>query len=459
MIGYTQLRAARALAMTSAKRLGKILLVDRDPAVNRQLRSHLEQAGYSVLEAQNSTKALEAIIHQSPDLVLMELALPELNGLELLQMIRSARSRSELPVLILSGYNDAAAMVAAFDLGADDYLTKPFVPEVVLARIRSQLALGAAQGACADKQPNQVGNGRYQMERLIAIGGFSQTYLARDTHRPGHPLCVVKRLRRMDDKAEEDRTGKHEKIAEIARAAFEREAKILEKLGHHPHIPKLLAHFEEDGQFYTVQDFVRGSSLRQHANRGVIWSPAQTAYFLCELLKILVFVHQHGVIHGDIKLSNIIQTRRGQRAHFTLIDFGAIQHIGNQPGQDRLPGVFIGTSDYAPPEQLSGCPRFNSDIFALGRVAVEMSVGTLPQIGEPLAEAIPFGFGDPRLLAILERMVAPDADARYPTAQAVLDEILPLYRQLLADWDHPSRQPVLVGQGEVEITAAEPNLC
>ncbi|MFT0813189.1 protein kinase domain-containing protein [Synechococcus sp. OH20] len=440
--------------MTSAKQLGKILLVDRDPAVSQQLKRSLEQAGYSVFAAQNNIKALEAIIHQSPDLVLMELVLPGLNGLELLQRIRSARSRLELPVLILSSYNDAAAMVAAFDLGADDYLTKPFLPEVVLARIRSQIALGAARRAGTAKQPNQVGKGRYQMERLIGIGGFSQTYLARDTHRPGNPLCVVKRLRHMDDKEDKDRTEEHEKIAEIARAAFEREAQILEKLGHHPYIPKLLAHFEEDGQFYTVQDFVRGSSLRQHANRGVIWSPAQTAHFLCELLKILVFVHQHGVIHGDIKPSNIIQTRRDKRTHFTLIDFGAIQHIDGPPGQDPFSGVFIGTGDYAPPEQLSGCPRFNSDIFALGRVAVEMSMGTLPRIGEPLAEAIPFGFGDPRLLAILERMVTPDADARYPTAQALLDEIRPLYRQLLAECARPSRQPVLVEPEEMEITAA-----
>lgn len=444
--------------MTSAKRLGKILLVDRDPAVNQQLRSHLEQAGYSVLEAQSSTEALEAVLHQFPDLVVMELALPELNGLELLQMIRSARSRIELPVLILSSYNDAAAMVAAFDLGADDYLTKPFVPEVVLARICSQLALVAAQQARVSKQPNRVGNGRYQIQRLIGIGGFSQTYLARDTHRPGNPLCVVKQLRWRENEKEKDHTEKHKKAAEIVKAAFEREAEILEKISHHPNIPKLLAHFEEGGQFYTVQDFVRGPSLQKHANRGVIWSPVQTAYFLCELLKILVFVHQHGVIHGDIKPSNIIQTRRDKRTHFVLIDFGATRHINNQLAQDLFPGVFIGTRDYAPPEQLSGSPRFNSDIFALGRVAVKMSTGVLPQIGGSLAEAIPFGFGDPRLLAILERMVAPDADARYPTAQAVLDEILPLYRQLMAERSQPSRQPVLVGQEEVELTAAEPSL-
>jgi CheY-like chemotaxis protein len=428
--------------MLSGEQLGKILLVDEDPAVNQQLKLHIEQAGYSVIGVESGAKVLEAIVHQPLDLILMELALPGLNGLELLQMIRSARSRIELPVMILSDRNDAEAMVAAFDLGADDYITKPFAPEVVLARIRSQITLAASKRASAPKQQDRVGKGRYQIERLVGIGGFSQTYLARDTHRPGNPRCVVKRLQRMDDKEGEDWTEEHKKVMEIAKAAFEREADILEKLGSHPHIPKLLAHFEEDGQFYTVQDFVQGSSLRQQSNQGVIWSPAQTAYFLCEILKILIFVHQHGVIHGDIKPSNIIQTQGDKRTSFTLIDFGAIKRIEDQPSEHVT--SFIGTTGYAPYEQYSGRPRFNSDIFALGRVAVEMSTGTLPEIGESLEEAIPFGFGDPRLLAILERMMATNADERYPTAQAALDEIVPLRKQLLAELTQPSRQPVFL---------------
>ncbi|MFQ3584293.1 MAG: response regulator [Cyanobacteriota bacterium] len=424
--------------MVSGEPLGQILLVDEDPAVNQQLKLRLEQAGYSAVVVESGAKALEAIVHRSLDLVLMELALPGLSGLELLQMIRSARSRMELPVLILSSRTDPDTMVAAFDLGADDYITKPFNPEVVLARIRSQITLAATKRASAPQQQNSVGKGRYQIERLVGIGGFSQTYLARDTHRPGNPRCVIKRLQRMDDKDGEgkDWTDEHKKVMEIAKAAFEREADILEKLGSHPHIPKLLAHFEEDGQFYTVQDFVPGSSLRQQSNQGVIWSPAQTAYFLCELLKILTFVHQHGVIHGDIKPSNIIQTQENKRTYFTLIDFGAIKRIEDQPSGHVT--SFIGTTGYAPYEQYSGRPRFNSDIFALGRVAVEMSTGTLPEIGESLEEAIPFGFGDPRLLAILERMTATDADERYPTAQSVLEEILPLRKQLLAELSAPS---------------------
>lgn len=419
--------------MSSREPLGKILLIDADPAVNRQLKLRLEQGGYSAVVVESGAKALEAIVHQPLDVILMELALPGLNGLELLQMIRSARSRMELPVLILSGRADPDTMVAAFDLGADDFMTKPFNPEVVLARIRSQITLAATKRASAPKQQDSVGNGRYQIERLVGIGGFSQTYLARDTHRPGHPRCIVKRLQRMDDKdgEGEDWTDEHRKVMEIAKAAFAREADILEKLGSHPHIPKLLAHFEENEQFYTVQDFVQGSSLRQQSNQGVIWSPAQTAYFLCELLKILTFVHQHGVIHGDIKPSNIIQTQGDKRTHFTLIDFGAIKRIEDRPSEHIT--SFIGTTGYAPYEQYSGRPRFNSDIFALGRVAVEMSTGTLPEIGESLEEAIPFGFGDPRLLAILERMIATDADERYPTAQSVLEEIVPLCKQLLAE--------------------------
>ena len=114
----------------------KVLVIDDEPPIRKLLRMGLETQGYQTLDASNAKTALE-LMSDKPDLVILDLGLPDMQGLELLRQIRAARE--DLPVVVLSSRGDEVAKVAALDQGADDYVTKPFGMEELLARIRAAL--------------------------------------------------------------------------------------------------------------------------------------------------------------------------------------------------------------------------------------------------------------------------------------------------------------------------------
>ena len=114
----------------------KVLVIDDEPPIRKLLRMGLTTQGYHMLEAPNGKTAL-ALLDQNPDLVILDLGLPDIQGHELLRMIR-ARSES-VPIVVLSSRGDEAGKVQALDFGADDYVTKPFGMDELLARMRAAL--------------------------------------------------------------------------------------------------------------------------------------------------------------------------------------------------------------------------------------------------------------------------------------------------------------------------------
>jgi len=123
---------------------GRLLLVDDEPANRELLRRQLERAGYEVSEAGGGRAALAMIEEQAFDLVLLDVMMPDMDGVQALKSIRRTRSVSELPVIMATALAETRDMVAALEVGANDYVTKPFDMAVVLARIQTQLALRAA---------------------------------------------------------------------------------------------------------------------------------------------------------------------------------------------------------------------------------------------------------------------------------------------------------------------------
>jgi two-component system KDP operon response regulator KdpE len=112
----------------------RVLVVDDEPQILRALRIHLHARRYEVITAGTGRAALEAASHGHPDLVILDLGLPDLDGVE---VIRSLRRWTSVPIVILSGRLNSAAKVDALDAGADDYVTKPFSVAELLARIRA----------------------------------------------------------------------------------------------------------------------------------------------------------------------------------------------------------------------------------------------------------------------------------------------------------------------------------
>ena len=114
----------------------KILVVDDEPPIRKLLRLGLRTQGYEVLEAPTGKASLE-LLAEKPDLIILDLGLPDIHGLELLRLIR-ARTEN-VPIVVLSSRGDEVGKVQALDLGADDYITKPFGTEELLARMRAAL--------------------------------------------------------------------------------------------------------------------------------------------------------------------------------------------------------------------------------------------------------------------------------------------------------------------------------
>lgn len=114
----------------------RILVVEDDPHIRRLVRAALQRAGHAVSEATSAREGLSLLDIEKPDAVLLDLGLPDRDGIELIQIIRA---RSAAGVIVISAREDTAEKVAALDLGADDYLTKPFDTEELLARIRTVL--------------------------------------------------------------------------------------------------------------------------------------------------------------------------------------------------------------------------------------------------------------------------------------------------------------------------------
>ena len=267
----------------------------------------------------------------------------------------------------------------------------------------------------------QLLGGRYRIVQTLGIGGMAQTYVAQDTHHPGNLQCVVKRLQPSTN---------NPKVISTARNMFHREARILGELGNHPYIPRLLGYFEEDQQFYLVQEFIDGYPLSAEMQPGQRWTESEVIRLLFEILEILQFVHSQGVIHRDIKPDNLIRRQDGK---LVLIDFGAVQEVKAQlataiPTQAN---VGIGTFGYMPTEQAQGKPRPNSDIYALGMVGIQALTGLMPtQLPEDEDSGelhwehfVPVSQG---LATILNQMVRYHFRERYQNATEALQALQPL---------------------------------
>ncbi len=213
---------------------------------------------------------------------------------------------------------------------------------------------------------------RYKILKELGRGGFSVTYLAVDMDLPGNPKCVVKQLKTRHS---------NNTILQIAKKLFEREAQVLYRLGKgHKQIPEMFAHFEENDEFYLVQEFVDGHDLTKEIKKRHKLSEDKVINLLQEILEVLSFVHENNVIHRDIKLRNIM--RRREDGKIVLIDFGAVKEIKglakNQQG-DVNSTLIIGTPGYMPDEQANGKPRLCSDVYAVGMLGIQALTGMSPR--------------------------------------------------------------------------------
>ena len=268
----------------------------------------------------------------------------------------------------------------------------------------------------------QTIQGRYYVVKQLGRGGGGVTFVAKDKQ-CFDSQCVVKQLK--------PRTSNPQTL-DIARRLFNREAEIMNRLGHCDRIPRLLAYFEHNNDFFLVQELIIGHDLSQEIISGLRWSQAKSMALLQDILLVLSIVQQHSVIHRDLKPSNLM--RRDKDGKIMLIDFGSVKQVSTQivgTAGEVKNTVAVGTKSYMPMEQMMGRPGFYSDIYALGVIAIQALTGTHPREwtidnnGEIVwrNKLDPTVNYQPRFLHILDKMVRYRHQERYATARVVLSDL------------------------------------
>ncbi len=280
---------------------------------------------------------------------------------------------------------------------------------------------------------------RYRVIEVLGSGGFGHTYIAEDTQRPGNPRCVLKHLTfNSSDTA----------VLQQVRRLFQAEAETLEQLGKHDQIPRLLAYFEQNQQFYLVQEFIEGNPLSTELAGGSQLSEVEVIPLLEDVLNVLEYVHAQGVIHRDIKPANLI--RRRQDSKLVLIDFGAVKTIGNTVAEatgETSVSMPIYTTGYAASEQCLGRPRFSSDLYSLGMVGIQALTGCHPaQLPHDYATSELIwqdqAIASDELAAVLDKMTRFHFIERYHSASEALQAL----RQVI------STAPTLLTTAPAEIS-------
>ncbi len=220
-----------------------------------------------------------------------------------------------------------------------------------------QNSLGSA--VCQSCKSPLILQGRYRGLRKLSGGAMSQTFFAVDETAANFP-CVIKQF---------SPQYQTQTTVEKALELFRQEAIRLQDLGKHNQIPEFFDQFQHHHQFYLVEEFIEGQTLTQELETHGYFEEEKIRNVLQDLLSVLQFIHQHNVIHRDIKPDNIIRRKSDQK--LVLVDFGIAKYSPNlsQP----LTGTLAGTIGYAPLEQIRGGKAYPaSDLYSLGMTCIQL---------------------------------------------------------------------------------------
>lgn len=409
--------------------VSKLLVVD-DNENNRDLLSRrLRRKGFAVDSAVDGFRALEALDREAYDLVLLDLEMPGMSGLQVLDTLRKTTSQLALPVIIVTAIGDNATVVEALGRGANDYVTKPIEFSVVLARIHAQLNLKRAHDSqlrsaqeTAKLQELSDFEQRYEILELLGEGGYAVVYKARQL--ATGQLVAIKLLRTHRLNAAH---------VDVETARFEREMQVIGSI-RHPNIVRLidaghvllteeplLGHrhaydaspdlsnaptrevsetqvtralgpgstepaiphglsVEPRRVPYLVMEYLEGETLHEHLRSKGTLSLSETVQILVPVLGAVHTAHQRGVLHRDLKPANIFLARMDNGSVFPqVLDFGVAKLMGDENVKLTMTSSVLGTPAFMSPEQALDDPLTPaSDQFALGVILYCCLTGRIP---------------------------------------------------------------------------------
>lgn len=358
----------------------RVLVVDDNPDNVAILIRRLQRRGYLPSQAGSGREALEKLKAEPIDIVVLDMMMPEMDGIEVLRCIRANPRLANLPVIIATAKMDSTDMVTALEQGADDYVTKPIDFEVLQARLRAVLrrrpalppaaepALPVAPPAPVSRKVGvgSVLDGKYRLDLLIGSGGFGAVY--KGTHLTLANVVAIKIL--------------HPQIAESKelRQRFQQEGVSLCRVRHPNAVTVFDAGTSEGRIPYLVMEYLEGMTLEAFlTQRGILPLP-RAAYIISQVCDVLHHAHKTGVVHRDIKPANIYLTQTPRGEVVKVLDFGIARLLHRQNENELSKGQsLMGTPQFMAPERLTGEPSDHRvDVYAIGATLYLMLTGMMP---------------------------------------------------------------------------------
>lgn len=345
-----------------------ILIVD-DAEINLLiLEDAVRSMGHLPVPVDSGEAALAAIESSQPDLILLDIVLPGLDGYDILQKLKQDPILCSIPVIMISSLDETESVVKCIQLGAEDYITKPFSLPLLKARISSVL-----EKIQASLRAEQLG--RYTLDEKIGEGGMAEVYLAHHAllRRP----TAVKVLKR-------------DMVSENSLAMFEHEVQITSKLTH----PNTIVVFDygrtPEGCFYYAMEYLDGISLQTLIDNNGPIPEERVIHILKQVCGSLSEAHENSLIHRDIKPANIMLCNRsGEFDVVKVLDFGIVQSIRENEDSPQEEYA-LGTPAYMPPESLRAGIELDgrSDLYSLGLVGYFLLTGRSPFKMEDLDKTV-----------------------------------------------------------------------
>ena len=392
------------------------LLVVDDNEVNRDMLSRrLSRKGYQVKTASNGHEALKMIENGTFDLVLLDIMMPGLNGIEVLKILRQKYSTAELPIIMATAKDRSEDVVEALELGANDYVTKPIDFPVVLARVTAHLRqkVAAAPKKDGSPSPQEIGPGavlaeKYLLEEKLGTGSFGTVY--RGKHLSLQQAVAIKVLQTSLAPASE------------ALARFRREGISACRVRHPNAVSVLDFGITATGVAYLVMELLEGRSLAEELKEKGTLTPLRCSTILDPICNVLAEVHAQGMVHRDIKPANIFIHHGHAGEIIKVLDFGIAKLVGDVTGEEHLTveGSILGTPTYMAPERFSNEPYDGrADVYSLGVLLYRMLGGRTPFHSKDLmVVAMQHLRETPRSLRELNPMVTPELEAAVMAAMS-----------------------------------------
>jgi CheY-like chemotaxis protein len=420
-----------------------ILVVDDLPANRDLMLRRLERSGFQGIAASSGPEALELVRRGNIDLVLLDIMMPGMTGLDVLRTLRATRSTAALPVVMVTAKTDSEDVVEALSLGANDYVTKPVDYPVALARIQAHLrtkqALRIEAAAAIEPRspaqavPGSVLGGRYRLEQPIGGGSFGTVFRAR--HLELERDVAVKILATSAGTDPE------------ALARFRREGNSACRVQHENAVAVFDFAVNAGGVAYLVMELLEGQSLERELEERGLLSPQRCAEIVVPVCSALTAAHAAGVLHRDIKPSNVFLHRTPRGEVTKILDFG-IAKLATEAaiGQSlTIDGSLLGTPAYMAPERFRRGPYgAKSDVYSVGAMLYEMLAGRLPFIpstADPLALVALQAEEDPPPLRLVRLDVSPSLEALVLSALARNPDSRPTADQLAQRLAHAVADP------------------